>query len=98
MKINWGKKNPALKLVFDDLDVGQSFRLVSGDAIYCKVEAGRSMDFFDSNGEALEYGMMEWASGKVWPPSQTPVELVEVVVNIEILKPELYDDRTNKTA
>lgn len=83
-KVIW--KNEAVKtLKFDDLKLNDSFKICtkkSKGAVYTKV---RTPSY-----KGHEFYMLEVATGKLFEPTVSTVEKVEVTVNVEALKPEIY--------
>lgn len=90
MKINW--KSNKKTLDFTDLKVNESFRIVSPyskGAVYTKVDIGA----FGLDSIKKTYGIfgqLEIMTGKVFPPTTSEVELVEVNAVIEQDMPNLY--------
>jgi hypothetical protein len=82
MNVNWKDSvATARNLTFDDLNLNESFRNVNGrGAVYVKVQVHNSDD---------EY-MMELATGKLFNPTVSPVERVNVDVNVNASKPRFY--------
>lgn len=71
------------QLFFDDLDLNDSFRVNSKrsrGAVYRKVLVKDDHD----------YMMLEEATGKIFDPTSSPVELVKVTVTIDAVKPSIY--------
>lgn len=71
------------QVYFNDLDLNDSFRVDSKrsrGAIYRKV----------LDNETRDYKMLEEATGKVFDPTSSPVELVKVTVTIDAIKPSIY--------
>ena len=86
--INW--KNPAASrnLYFSNLKLNDTFRIVSGrGAVYTKVSVAPAARSSDIRGREL---MMEVATGLLFDPTTSPVELVEVDVQISTPKPYIY--------
>ncbi len=77
-KVNFVPK--ARVLYFDDLALNDGFRIVGRDAIYRKIQSGR---------HGAE-SMFEEATGKYWPQTTSPVERVDIEVNIKVAKPRIY--------
>lgn len=78
MKVNWKKTT---NLSFADLSVGDSFRNLHGfGAVYTKVQL---------NGTNKCY-MLEIATGKLFDGTSSPVELVDVSVQVNTKKPAIY--------
>lgn len=81
-KINWGspiQKNA--KLFFNDLSDGETFRIAtnrSRGAVYMAVSGGSG-----------RY-MLELATGELYNPSDSEVELIPVEINIGVAKPSIY--------
>lgn len=84
MTINWNNSNETKRtLYFSDLKLGQSFRNAgpySQNAVYTKILEEESGD----------YKMLELATLTAWTPTKSPVEIVEVEVNIKAAKPSIY--------
>lgn len=81
MKINW-KSKPAKTIVFSSLGVGDTFRNTHGHgAVYMKVQLCGDYD---------DYGMLELATGKVFKPTSSPLELVDVEMTVDTTKPSIY--------
>ena len=83
--VKFGRPVPPVPrvLYFTDLDTNESFRNTSGrGAIYRKVFAGRTAD--------PTWYMLEEATGRLWTPTESPVERVSVEVNIAVPKPGIY--------
>jgi len=87
-KINWNTSKKT-DLFFEDLDVGDTFRLANGAAVYMKVSSGRGLYFTVSN-EYENEGMLELATGKVFAASESEVVLIDVDITINAEKPEIY--------
>lgn len=86
VKINWKHKLLPQVQYYSDLSLNEAFRLTTGQAIYIKVLVSPKV----AGNRNEEYGMLEIATGKVFPPSNSPVELVNVEVNVDSVKPPLY--------
>lgn len=68
---------------FNDLDLNESFRVRSArsrGAVYRKVLLNEDDSF----------KMLEEATGKVFEPTSSPVEVVKVTVTIDAVKPSIY--------
>ena len=80
MRVNWNSgKNGSCALHFSDLMLNDSFRIVDGrGAVYVKVQHRDGT-----------FGMLELATGKIFAPTLSEVELVEVEVNIKTVKPAI---------
>ena len=91
-KIIWGKSYTPI--FFHDLEVGDTFKLCNGEAIYQKVKAGRAgicnPDCKGLRRDEAEEFMLEIATGLLWPVSKNTVKLVDVEVTINANKPALY--------
>jgi hypothetical protein len=86
MKTNivWNKEKAKKLFYFNELPLNCNFRIAttaSQGAIYRKIY----------NELTGNYGAMEEYSGKVFKPTQSPVELVEVTITIDSAKPVIYD-------
>lgn len=85
VKVNW-EKQPGRNLFFSDLHVNQCFRNVNGrGAVYRKIIT--NSDVFGQ----LKHLMMEEATGRVFNPTTSQVELVEVEVTVKASKPYIYN-------
>jgi hypothetical protein len=70
------KNRNVKKLLFDDLDVTDTFRVVNGSTVYAKVQMVPRSVF------GQEFGAMELSTGRVFMGPQSEVELVDVEVSI----------------
>lgn len=87
MKINWKNQPPKPRhLYYDDLKLNDAFRLTTGQAIYIKVAISPKL----SGTKVQVNGMLELATGQVFHPSESPVELISVEINIDSAKPNIY--------
>lgn len=87
MNIIWDAPRAVKKgLKFADLDLNSTFKLVSGEAVYVKVEEGHRNGSFNRKNQF----MLELVSGRLFQPSSSDVELVEVTVNVGVSKPQIY--------
>jgi len=78
-RVVWENENKSLK--FNDLDVGQNFRIVSHQskgAVYRKVQYA-----------GVTY-QLEEQTGMLWQPTSSPVEVVDVEIRISSKKPSVY--------
>lgn len=78
--INWGKT--IQNIYFDNLAVGKCFQIDSdafSGAVYMKVEFGKGVFY-----------QLELATAKLYDPTISPVKEVNVSINIDCVKPELY--------
>lgn len=86
--INWKNPTPSRNLYFSDLKLNDTFRIVGGKgAVYTKVSGAHAAR--NSNIRGCEL-MMEIASGLLFDSTSSPVELVEVNVQISTPKPYIY--------
>lgn len=88
VKVNWSSDN--CQLFFRDLEINQAFRNAgkwSKGAIYIKVGIDKT-----SVSQEPFYYMYEVATGKLWPATSSPVEVVDVSVNINSPKPAAYTE------
>lgn len=88
IKVNW--KNDARRnkrLFFNDLAINDSFKLTTGNAVYIKVAPGTRNVGIGGGHQAL---MLEVATGKLFGPSASEVEPVEIEVNVGVNKPHIY--------
>lgn len=86
MNIVWDAPRAVPTLYFRDLQVNEAFKLTTGNAVYVKVSrrAGSHGSRYD------EYHMLELATGRLFDPSGSPVERVDVTVNVGLKKPQIY--------
>jgi hypothetical protein len=85
-KVKFGASSVVAPLTFDKLGKNESFRIATVNAqgaVYRKVLKKAR---FGTN----EYFMMEEATGELFEPTRSPVELVDVEVNINTPKPKIY--------
>ncbi len=83
MKVAWknNKSNLVKRLYFSDLNLGDTFRNKHGrGAVYAKVQVPHTGDQF----------MFEFETGKLFAPTTSELELVDVSVNVEADKPVIY--------
>ena len=86
MKINWKNKVYQQVLYYNDLKLNEAFRLTTGQAIYIKVLVSPRV----AGNHNEEYGMLEIATGMIFAPSKSPVELIHVEINVDLEKPSIY--------
>lgn len=87
MKINW-KNKPAKTVIFSSLDVGETFKNTQGHgAVYMKVKVNSDVV---RGGYVDSFGMLELATGKVFKPTSSPLELVDVEMTVDVPKPTIY--------
>lgn len=93
MKINWQNQKESVNF-FENLDVNTGFKVVSPHArgaVYIKVAKGDSdTKIYSSRHGHMECMMYEVATGKLFPPTSSPVEIVEIETNIHQKKPGIY--------
>ena len=82
MKVSWQAPNVA-KTSFDALAVGDTFKIFNAEAVYVKVNVR------PVHADADE-GMMELATGTVYPPTSSRVVKVDVEVNVDAKRPSIY--------
>jgi hypothetical protein len=87
MKVKFNAPLPVFPLFFTNLSVSDSFRLQNGSAVYTKVEFAGGLKVRDSRHVDQDYGMLELATGKVFPPSTGQVVRVSVDVSVASAKP-----------
>jgi RecJ-like exonuclease len=100
MKVSWQDEGviPVKPLYFDDLSVGESFRIDtvnSKGAVYRKVDLTaylKDEDIDEVYGVDNTCAMEEIATGKVFTPTKSPIKRVDVDVTIRQAKPDLYDN------
>jgi hypothetical protein len=86
MKVNFVGQGIPVSTTFGSLNVNDSYRLLSGEAIYTKVEL-RQHGIHNSN----KYAGLEIATGYVFPcRKEALVVPVQVVVNVHTAKPSIY--------
>lgn len=81
VKVNWLKEKKVPALLFEDLRLNTPFRNTSPDskgAVYIKVS------------DATASFMYEVQTGRLWPPTKSPVEIVDLTININLEKPQIY--------
>ena len=87
MDIQWQDTTKTLPvLYFGDLDCNDAFRIVGSHAIYIKLE-DRTRCSLDQ--VSHEY-MYEIFTGHIYLPTHSPIERVEVHIDINLPKPHLY--------
>lgn len=85
VKLNWQNQPVVRTLYFSDLSVNECFRNVNGrGAVYRKVQANSDVK------TPQTYYMMEEATGKLFHATISPVERVNVEVNLSVSKPYIY--------
>lgn len=91
MKVNWNAATKPTKLKFVDIQPNQAFKNKAGrGAVYVKVVPAGGVDAATSDGDDLENGLMyELATGKLFPPTEAELELVDVELNVAQAKPVL---------
>lgn len=86
--INWKNPVPSRNLYFSDLKVNDTFRIIGGrGAVYTKVAVSHGVSTYDIRGREF---MMEVATGLLFEPTSSNVELVQVDVQIASPKPYIY--------
>lgn len=93
IKVNWDNQPKTNNLLFYQLNPNDAFRIVGARAVYIKVVAGRGMNVSASGPKTNglpDGGMLEIATGKVFAPTTSYVELVDVSVDIKAKKPDIY--------
>lgn len=83
MKVTWTNQTNTKKSFFTDLKVNDTFKIKSSKskgAVYVKCEFQNRNDFW----------MMELGTGKIFSPTPSEVQLVDVEVVISDVKPQLY--------
>lgn len=97
LKINWNSPLSDPVIRFDDIEANTPFVIdtpASRGAVYVKVVSASSMMFCDKNDiHGIEYqngGMYEIATGKVFPPTTSPIKVVPLSYNVSTPKPEIY--------
>lgn len=85
-KITWEGTKLAKNVYFSQLPVGASFKNVHGrGAIYQKVLIEKA-----TTGTRELFGMLEYATGRVFPATSAPVEEVAVEITVGATKPSIY--------
>lgn len=86
MNIIWDAPRAVPTLYFRDLQLNEAFKLTTGNVVYVKVSKRAG-----SHGNRYEdYHMLELATGKLFDPSNSPVERVDVTVSVGLKKPAIY--------
>jgi hypothetical protein len=91
------------RIYFRDLDVNTAFRNKNGKgAVYIKVELNKNLYIFTEDdvdcclGTAelspitSRYAMYEIATGKLFEPTNSPLEIVELKLKVSVPKPSIY--------
>lgn len=89
--INWGKV--VKDIYFDDLTVGQCFQIASEKskgAVYMKVVSHKVANTPALDLHSREHYQLELATAKLYSPTLSPVNIVNVSLNIDCAKPDLY--------
>jgi len=87
MKINW-KNTPSKTVTFSTLNVGDTFKNTHGHgAVYMKVKVNSDVV---RGGYTESFGMLELQTGKVFKPTSSPLELVDVEITVDTVKPSIY--------
>lgn len=87
MEIKW-KDSPYVveqSLSFSDLNFNDTFRILGSQAVYIKCHAHLNV-----KGAGTKDYMYEIATGKLYEPTSSTVELIGVSVYINVPKPCLY--------
>lgn len=86
MKVNFVGQGVPVSTTFGSLNVNDSYRLLSGQAIYTKVELRQH----GIHGSA-KFAALEIATGYVFPCNKDSLVVpVQVVVNVHTAKPSIY--------
>jgi len=91
--INWLKSKKPTTLYFKDIKVNEKFCIDTGNsrgAVYIKVENVNAYNVEDWTSDDEDCGMMEIVTGKLWAATKSPVKLVNVEINIDAEKPDIY--------
>lgn len=90
MKVNWkNQESTPTVLYFEHLSINETFKIQGHEAVYTKVKV-KTKSVYDIS-DKYKYYMYEIMTGNLYPPTNSPVELVNVEVNIDLEKPQLYD-------
>ena len=90
VKVNWENKT-VRNLYFSDLQVNQCFRNINGrGAVYRKVMLNNDITVRDKYLASNVYLMMEEATGRLFMPTTSQVEVVQVEVTVKAPKPHIY--------
>lgn len=84
-RISWNGLRDGRDLRFTDLAPNDAFRIRGRNAVYLKVISGRGLTLNDQRG-----GMLEIATGKVFPVTDSVVEPIQVDINVGTAKPAIY--------
>jgi len=94
MKINWKNKinNQVNTLYFNDLDYGETFRIVGSQAVYIKVgRKPKQYNNYTTTASNPDFDHMhELVTGYLFAPTSSTVEIIDVTVNVDSLKPHIY--------
>jgi len=92
MEITWKEDgiHQCRDLYFQDLEVGDTFKIIGSQAVYVKIQDKTNRNTIRNGVCAREY-MCELATSKFFLPTGSPVEKVQVVMNIDVRKPNLYN-------
>lgn len=86
MKVTWKDADVNTKLFFGDLPLNATFRIKGAKgAVYVKTII-RNLNITTRN----QYMMYEIASGALFDPTKSEVELVDVEVKVNVPKPSVY--------
>ncbi len=85
VKVKWANSQPKRNLYFTHLNANDAFRIKGHSAVYIKVIGGRSGVLASFDG-----AMMEVATGKLFAPTSSEIEPVDVEINIGVAKPHIY--------
>lgn len=93
VKINWDDSKKNSGLAFRNLNTNDAFRIQGSKAVYIKVVPGcraLTIELAHNQRGNGDGAMLEVATGKIFPPTSSLVELVDVSVDIKAKKPDIY--------
>ena len=92
MRVSWNKPVTPKSFNFSDLNIGDGFRLINGQAIYTKVALNKAIGYSANSNKQNVYGMLEIATGTIFAPSSSdsPVIPVAVEVHVAASRPSIY--------
>jgi hypothetical protein len=83
-QIHWKGQYSPQPLTFGDLSANDAFKIRGHNAVYLKVVSGRN------SGLANTGGMLEIATGKIFGPTSSEVERVNVEIHVGTTRPSIY--------
>jgi hypothetical protein len=90
INIQWqNKKIQDFPLYFDDLELNEAFKINTGKAVYIKVGLNKKL-YIKSSSKIDTECMYEIATGKLYPPTNSPVVQIGLEMIVNIPKPSIY--------